>query len=216
MSPSWSLAGAEVKRLKKRVSALESITGTTSARSSRLSSSPGLNILDPLESSYIDRSSAGNTLVRSENGINLGSAGQGGGSSWNQPRQDNAALQRAIRQLLMAELHSDAVKGKTWTDTPHPHSTPHYCEYDWPQLLYPHRYTLLLSERRKRVSGTKRHVSFTFSSPSPANVGTSCVLVMSLIKMTSFSGDSGPLGQKGEGMCALIHPDLTLCKDKCP
>lgn len=104
-------AGAEVKRLKKRVDALETFTGTTSARSSRLSSSPGLNIVDPLESSYIDRSSAGKTLARSDNGINLGSAGQGGG--WNQPRQDNAALQRAVRQLLMAELHSDAVKGKT-------------------------------------------------------------------------------------------------------
>lgn len=106
-------AGAEVKRLKKRVDALETFTGTTSARSSRLSSSPGLNIVDPLESMYIDRSSAGNTLARSDNGINLGSAGQGGGSPWNQPRQDNAALQRAVRQLLVAELHSDAVKGKT-------------------------------------------------------------------------------------------------------
>lgn len=109
--------GAEVKRLKKRVSALETITGTTSARSSRLSSSPGLNIKDSLESSYIDRSSAGNTLARSDNGIYLGSTGQGGGggvgggSTWNQP--DNAALQRAIRQLVMAELHSDSVKGKT-------------------------------------------------------------------------------------------------------
>lgn len=106
-----SPSGAEVKRLKKRVSALESITGATSARTSRLSSSPGLSI-DPLESSYIDRSSARNTLARTDNGINLGSAGQGGGTPWDQPRQDNAALQKLVRQLLITELRSDAVKGK--------------------------------------------------------------------------------------------------------
>lgn len=109
-----SLTGAEVKRLKNRVNALESVTGTASARSSRLSSSPGLNIIDPLESSYIESSSAGNTLAHSDNGINLGSAGQegGGGSTWNQ--LDKAALQRAVRQLVMAEIHSDSVKGITY------------------------------------------------------------------------------------------------------
>lgn len=99
-----------MKRLKNRVDALEAITGTASARSSRLSASSGINIIDPLDSSYIDRSSSGSTLTRSDNGINLGAAGPGGGAG-SGPGQDSAALQRAIQQLVRAELRSDAVRG---------------------------------------------------------------------------------------------------------
>lgn len=98
------LAGEELKRLRNRVDALEAITGTASARTSRLSASSGVNIVDPLDSSYIDRSSAGSTLTHSDNGINLGVAGSG-------PGQDPAALQRTIQHLVRAELRSDAVRG---------------------------------------------------------------------------------------------------------
>lgn len=106
------LTGEEVKRLKNRVDALESITGTTSARSSRLSASSGINIIDPLDPSYVDRGSAGPTITRSDNGINLGAPRSGGGS-WNGPGQDGTGLQRTVQQLVRAELRSDAVRGKT-------------------------------------------------------------------------------------------------------
>lgn len=99
-----------MKRLKKRVDALEAITGTASARSSRLSSSSGINIIDPLDSTYIDRSSSGSTLTRSDNGISLGAAGPGAGAGGGSG-QDSAALQRAVQQLVRAELRSDAVRG---------------------------------------------------------------------------------------------------------
>lgn len=99
-----------MKRLKARVDALEAISGTASARSSRLSASSGINIIDPLDSSHIDRSSSGSTLTRSDNGINLGAAGPGGGAG-SGPGQDSAALQRAVQHLVRAELRSDAVRG---------------------------------------------------------------------------------------------------------
>lgn len=116
--PDPCLTGEEVKRLKNRVDALESITGTTSARSSRLSASSGINIIDPLDPSYVDRGSAGPTITRSDNGINLGSARSGGGS-WNGPGQDGSGLQRTVQQLVRAELRSDAVRGTT-------HGTTHW------------------------------------------------------------------------------------------
>lgn len=103
-----------MKRLKSRVDALESTSGTISARTSRLSASSGVNIIDPLDSSYIDRSSAGSTLTRSDNGINLG-AGNPRGGSWSGPGQDGAALQRAVQQLVRAELRSDTVRGEKKT-----------------------------------------------------------------------------------------------------
>ncbi len=99
-----------MKRLRNRVDALEAITGTASARSSRLSASSGINIIDPLDSSYVDRSSSGSTLLRSDNGINLGAAGPGGGTG-SGLGQDSVALQRAVQQLVRTELHSSAVKG---------------------------------------------------------------------------------------------------------
>lgn len=99
-----------MKRLRKRVDALESVTGTTSARSSRLSASSSVNVVDPLDSSYAGRSSAGSTLTRTDNGINLGAAGPAGGT-WSGTGQDGAALQRAVQQLVRAELRSDAVRG---------------------------------------------------------------------------------------------------------
>ncbi|KAF0037843.1 hypothetical protein F2P81_010717 [Scophthalmus maximus] len=100
----------EVKRLKNRVDALEAITGTASARSSRLSASSGAtNIVDPLDSLYFDRSSSGSTLTRSDNTINLGAAGPGGDAG-SGPRQDGAALQRTVQNLVRAELRSDAVR----------------------------------------------------------------------------------------------------------
>lgn len=94
--------------------ALESLTGAASARSSRLSASSDVNIVEPLDSSYAGRSSAGSTLTRTDNGINLGAAGPAGGT-WSGSGQDGAALQRAVQQLVRAELRSDAVKG---TDAP--------------------------------------------------------------------------------------------------
>lgn len=102
------ITGEEVKRLRNRVEALEAITGTASARSSRYSASSAINIVDPLESTYIDRSSSGSTLTRSDNGINLGASGPG---LENVPGQDGAALQRTVQQLVRAELRSDAVRG---------------------------------------------------------------------------------------------------------
>lgn len=99
------VSGEEVKHLRKRVDALESVAGVASARSSRLSSS-GVNIIDPLDASYIDRSSAGSTITRAENGINLGAAVPGGGA------QDSAALHRTVQQWVRAELRSDSLRGE--------------------------------------------------------------------------------------------------------
>lgn len=97
-----------MKRLKNRVDALEAGSATASATSSRLSS--GINIIDPLDSSYIEKSSAGSTLTHSDNTINLGSAAAGGGGG-SGPRPDSAALQRTVQQLLRAELRSDTFRG---------------------------------------------------------------------------------------------------------
>lgn len=97
-----------MKRLKNRVDALEAITGTASARSSHLSAASGINIIDPLDSSYIDRSSSGSTLTHSDNGITLGATGPGAGHG---SAQDSAALQRTIQHLVRTELRSDAVIG---------------------------------------------------------------------------------------------------------
>lgn len=100
--------GEEVRRLKNRVDALEAITGTASA--SRLSSSNGINIIDPLDSTYVERTSSGSTLGRSDNSINLGATGPGGVTGTG-AGQDNAVLQRTVQQLVRAELHSSAVRG---------------------------------------------------------------------------------------------------------
>lgn len=109
--PIFSLnLGEEVRHLKNRVDALEAITSTNSVRSSRLSASQGINIIDPLDSAYIDRSSSGSTLTRSDNTINMGAAGPGGGTG-SGPVPDSAALQRTVQQLIRAELRSDAVRG---------------------------------------------------------------------------------------------------------
>lgn len=99
-----------MKRLQNRVDALEAMTGMASVRSSRLSAASGINIIDPLDSTYIERSSAGSTLTRSDNGINLGAAGPavGAGSG---PGQDSAALQRTVQHLVRTELRSDALRG---------------------------------------------------------------------------------------------------------
>lgn len=105
------LTGEKVKRLQSRVDALESVTGTTSARTSRLSASSDINVIETPDSSYIERSSAGSTLTRSDNGINLG-VGNPRGGSWSGSGPDGAALQRAVQQLVRTELHSDAVRGK--------------------------------------------------------------------------------------------------------
>ncbi|KAM7418398.1 hypothetical protein PAMA_015835 [Pampus argenteus] len=99
--------GEEVKRLKNRVDALEAITSSASASSSRLSASSGINIIDPLDSTNTDRSSSG--FIRSDNGIILGAAGPGGGAGGDSG-QDSAALQRAVQHLVRAELRSDAVR----------------------------------------------------------------------------------------------------------
>ena len=76
-----------------------------------MSASSGDNIIDPLDSSYIDRSSSGSTLTRSDNTINLGAAGTGGGTGSAQG-QDSVALQRTVQQLVRAELRSDALRGE--------------------------------------------------------------------------------------------------------
>lgn len=99
-----------MKGVKNRIDALEAIVGTASARSSRLSASSGMNIVDPLDSVYIERSSSGSTLTRSDNTINLGAAAPGGGAI-NAPGLDSTALQRLVQQLVRAELHSDALRG---------------------------------------------------------------------------------------------------------
>uniref|UniRef100_A0A672ZUD4 Uncharacterized protein n=1 Tax=Sphaeramia orbicularis TaxID=375764 RepID=A0A672ZUD4_9TELE len=103
--------GVEIKRLRSRVEALEAAAGVSSAHSSRLSASSGINIIDPLDSAYIEKSSSGNTLTRSDNGINLGASGPGPGTGTGSgPGQDDAALQRAVQQLVRAELRSDALR----------------------------------------------------------------------------------------------------------
>lgn len=96
-----------MRHLKNRVDALEVLTGSTSARSTRLSASQGV-IIKPLDSAYIDRTSS--TLTRSDNTINLGAAGPGGGTGTG-PALDSVALQRTVQQLVRAELRSDAVRG---------------------------------------------------------------------------------------------------------
>jgi len=100
--------GEEVKKLKNRVQALEDITGTASARSMGPSSSIGVNIVDPLDSTYMKKSS---TITRSDNTINLGAAEAGGGAG-SGPGQDSATLQRAVQQLVRDELHSSNLRGK--------------------------------------------------------------------------------------------------------
>uniref|UniRef100_A0A8C5CZW2 Collagen alpha-1(XVII) chain-like n=2 Tax=Gouania willdenowi TaxID=441366 RepID=A0A8C5CZW2_GOUWI len=104
--------GEEVKRLKSRVDALESGTSTAaSARSSRLSSSssssssPGINIIDPLNSDYVDRSSS--SITRSENRLHLGAGAKDGVNGLG---ADAGALQRAVHQLVRAELQSGPVR----------------------------------------------------------------------------------------------------------
>lgn len=104
-----------MRRLRNRIDALESLTGTTSARTSRLSASSDINVIDSPDPSYIERSSAGSTLTRSDNGINLG-AGNPRGGSWSGSGPDGAALQRAVQQLVRTELHSEAVRGEQKQD----------------------------------------------------------------------------------------------------
>lgn len=74
-------------------------------------------------------------------------------------------------------------------------------EYDWSQLLNPHRYTFVLSERRKRSTGSKRHACIGSENVVTSNTYFDDV---THINGTSFSGDSGPLGLKGEGN---LHTD---------
>lgn len=107
------LTAEEVKRLKARVDALEQASSSSSAHSSRLSSSSAINIIDPLESAYIDKTSSpsSTTLLRSDNGINLGVAAGAGPGSANGPGQDPVALQRAVQQIVRTELQSDTVRG---------------------------------------------------------------------------------------------------------
>lgn len=92
------LPGEEVKRLKKRVEAVEAITGAASSRTSRLS---GINIADPLDSKYTDMSYSGSTLTHSDNGIGVGTARGSGGD-----------FQRTVQQLVRSELRSDAFRGQ--------------------------------------------------------------------------------------------------------
>lgn len=90
--------GEEVRKLKARVDSLDGGGSVASARTSRLSSSSAVNIVDPLESSYVERISG----VRADNTINLGSA---------PVAQDPEVLQRTIQQILRSELQSDTVRG---------------------------------------------------------------------------------------------------------
>lgn len=87
-----------MKRLKKRVEAVEAITGAASSRTSRLS---GINIADPLDSKYTDMSYSGSTLTHSDNGIGVGTARGSGGD-----------FQRTVQQLVRSELRSDAFRGQ--------------------------------------------------------------------------------------------------------
>lgn len=161
---SLSLAGEEVKRLRSRVDALESLSGTTSARTSRLSASADINGIETPDSSYIERSSAGSTITRSDNGINLG-AGNPRGGSWSGSGPDGAALQRAVQQLVRTELQSDAVRGKqkqnrsnTYTYFSMMSLLKQLTQY-WPQLIMSlHRNTCVFTEGWTRSSGTKRQV----------------------------------------------------------
>lgn len=71
---------------------------TVSARTSHLSASSAVNIIDPLESSYTERIAG----VRADNTINLGSASAA---------QDPVILQTTIQQILRSELQSDTIRG---------------------------------------------------------------------------------------------------------
>lgn len=101
--------GEEVRKLKARVDAIDGGGSVASARTSRLSSSSAVNIVDPLESSYVERISG----VRADNTINLGSA---------PAAQDPEVLQRTIQQILRSELQSDTVRGVYHTSTLNIHS----------------------------------------------------------------------------------------------
>lgn len=90
--------GEEVRKLKARVDAIDGGGSAASARTSRLSSSSVVNIVDPLESSYAERISG----VRADNTINLGSS---------PTAQDPVVLQRTIQQILRSELQSDTIRG---------------------------------------------------------------------------------------------------------
>lgn len=156
--------GEQVKHLRSRVDALESLTGTTAARTSRLSASSDINVIETPDSSYIERSSAGSTLTRSENGINLG-AGNPRGGSWSGSGPDGAALQRAVQQLVRTELHSDAVRGKQKQNRSNTNTyfllmrLLKQLKQFWPQLTMSlHRNTCIFTEGWTRSSRTKRHV----------------------------------------------------------
>lgn len=110
MSTFCLITGEEVRHLKNRVDTLEAKTGTTSARSSHRSASSGINIIDPLDSAYVERSSSRSTLTRSDNTINTGAAGAEGGTG-SGGALDSASLERTIQQLVRAELRSDGVRG---------------------------------------------------------------------------------------------------------
>lgn len=154
---SWELvfcsAGEEVRRLKDRVEALEALTKTTSARTSRLMASSGINIIDPLDSEFTEPSSSGTTITRSDNTINLGTAGPGGGAG-SGPGQDSATLQRTVQQLVRAELQSGSVRGTRPTDQMISSRT----EGFWAlrRVLF-YRYSGLFSERREGTTGSKRY-----------------------------------------------------------
>lgn len=90
--------GEEVRKLKARVDAIDGGGSAASARTSRLSSSSVVNIVDPLESSYAERISG----VHADNTINLGSS---------PTAQDPVVLQRTIQQILRSELQSDTIRG---------------------------------------------------------------------------------------------------------
>lgn len=101
--------GEEVRKLKARVDAIDGGGSVASARTSRLSSSSAVNIVDPMESSYVERISG----VRADNTINLGSA---------PGAQDPEVLHRTIQQILRSELQSDTVRGVYHTSTLNIHS----------------------------------------------------------------------------------------------
>ncbi|TRY65931.1 hypothetical protein DNTS_012338 [Danionella cerebrum] len=86
--------GEEVKKLKARMDAIDGGASASSARTSRLSASSSVNIVDPLEASFAES-------VRSDNTINLGSAS---------PPQDPLVLQRTIQQVLRSELQSESIR----------------------------------------------------------------------------------------------------------
>ncbi|XP_034044594.1 collagen alpha-1(XVII) chain-like [Thalassophryne amazonica] len=99
----------DVKRLRNRVEALESLTGTAAVRTSRHSASSGINIINPLNTKYTDKMTSGSTLSHSNNAIVLESSGPGMGAG-SQSGLDTSALQRTIQQLVKAELHSNTLR----------------------------------------------------------------------------------------------------------